>query len=49
MTDVKKELEQYDDSRKLSYEELKGNPPGIDLTRKEVIYVYTVLMILCES
>ena len=30
------ELKVYDESRKLSYEELKGSPVGIDLTRKEV-------------
>lgn len=39
VTSVQKELEVYDDSRKLSYEELKGNPVGIDLTRKEVCTV----------
>ena len=36
VTSVQKELEVYDESRKLSYQELKGNPPGIDLTKKEV-------------
>lgn len=36
VTTVKEELEVYDDSRKLSYKELKGMPAGIDLTKKEV-------------
>lgn len=36
ITTVEDELKVYDESRKLSYEELKGNPVGIDLTRKEV-------------
>ena len=39
MSHVQDELKQYDDSRKLSYEELKGNPAGIDLTKKEVLVV----------
>lgn len=36
VTSVQDELKQYDDTRKLSYEELKGTPSGIDLTKKEV-------------
>ena len=36
VTSVEAELEVYDESRKLSYQELKGKPVGIDLTRKEV-------------
>lgn len=36
VTSVADELKQYDDSRKLSYEELKGNPTGIDMSKKEV-------------
>ena len=42
VTNVQDELEQYDDSRKLSYEELKGSPSGIDLTKKEVSRVELV-------
>ena len=30
------EMKKYDDSRKLTYEELQGNPEGIDVTKKEV-------------
>ncbi len=36
VTSVQEELEVYDESRKLSYQELKGKPIGIDLTKKEV-------------
>lgn len=36
ITNVKDELKQYDDSRKLSYAQLKGSPVGIDLMKKEV-------------
>lgn len=39
VTSVTEELKQFDDSRKLSYEELKGSPAGIDLTKKEVCHV----------
>ena len=30
------EMKKYDDSRKLTYEELMTNPEGIDVTKKEV-------------
>ena len=33
---VAEELQKYDESRTLTYEELQGNPEGIDLTKKEV-------------
>lgn len=36
VTNVEDELKQYDDSRKLSHEQLKGSPSGIDLSKKEV-------------
>lgn len=36
MTSVKDEVKQYDDTRKLTYDELKGSPAGIDLSKKEV-------------
>ena len=30
------EMKKYDDTRKLTREELQGNPEGIDITKKEV-------------
>ena len=47
---MKEALQVYDDSRKLSYAELKGSPAGIDLTKKEVCLTLikrTTLMHAC--
>lgn len=46
---MQEELKLYDDTRKLSYDELKGSPAGIDLTRKEVCIELIVikLLLLC--
>ncbi len=39
ITDVKEELKNYDDTRKFTYEKLRANPPGIDVSKKEVRHV----------
>lgn len=42
ITSVKNEFSKYDESRKLKYEELKGQgncPAGVDVTKKEVGFV----------
>ena len=36
VTNIADEVKQYDDTRKLTYNELKGSPVGIDVSKKEV-------------